>query len=189
MRRNIIATLLLSQGTPMLLMGDEVGRTQNGNNNAYCQDNEINWLEWDDVDDRNRTFLAFVRRLIEIRNRYRVLRWRNFLHGRDVEGHGKRDVVWYRPDGVEMDGESWSDGRAKVVGLLLRHLRERLLVIVNAYHDAMAFKLPQGEPGETWSVVVDTATGEIDPPARTSREGTSIRIDARSLLLLSGRHE
>jgi len=189
LRRSTMATLLLSQGTPMLLMGDEVGRTQNGNNNAYCQDNEIAWLKWDDVDDRNRTFLAFVHRLIEIRNRYRVLRWRNFLHGRDVEGHGKRDVVWYRPDGVEMDGESWSDGRAKVVGLLLRHLRERLLVIVNAYHDAMAFKLPQGEPGETWSVVVDTATGEIDPPARTSREGTSIRIDARSLLLLSGRHE
>ena len=119
MRRNIVATLLLSQGTPMLLMGDEIGRTQNGNNNAYCQDNEMNWLAWSDIGDRESGFLAFVRGMIAVRKRHPVLTSREFLHGRSLDDNGTRDAVWFRPDGAEMDDASWGDGRAKVVGLLL----------------------------------------------------------------------
>ena len=114
MRRNIMATMLLSQGTPMILMGDEVGRTQNGNNNAYCQDNEIAWLDWKNVGDRDRAFMEFVRGVIRMRKRYRILRANRFLHGEPVDEKGTRSVVWFRPDGKEMDPRSWSDTNARV---------------------------------------------------------------------------
>ena len=100
MRRNTIATLLLSQGTPMLLMGDEIGRTQNGNNNAYCQDNETAWMRWRAMTGRDFAFMEFVRGVIAVRKRYPVLRAQNFLHGTEIHDDGTRDVIWLRPDGV-----------------------------------------------------------------------------------------
>ncbi len=106
-------------------MGDEVGRTQNGNNNAYCQDNEIAWLDWKNVDDRDRAFMEFVRGVIRLRKRYRVLRFGHFLHGEPIDEKGTRSVVWFRPDGREMDAPSWGDPNAKVVGLLLSDRRRR----------------------------------------------------------------
>ena len=142
MRRGSMATLLLSQGTPMMLMGDEVGRTQNGNNNAYCQDNEIAWLEWKNVTDRDRAFMEFVRGVIRMRKRYRILHANRFLHGEPVDDKGTRSVVWFRPDGKEMDPPSWSDTNARVIGLLLSDRTTRLLILVSSYHRPIQFMLP-----------------------------------------------
>ncbi|MCP4382246.1 MAG: glycogen debranching protein GlgX [Hyphomicrobiales bacterium] len=185
MRRNIVATPLLSQGTPMLLMGDEVGRSQNGNNNAYCQDNEIAWLDWSGIGVRDRAFLEFVRGMAAIRKRHPVLRSPQFLHGNSLDENGARDAVWFRPDGAEMDEASWADGRAKVVGLLLTQPDEELLVLVNAYHDPMPFVLPHSPPVR-WQVIVDTVTGEIDPATRHVEVDATVDLDSRSLLILRG---
>ncbi len=186
MRRNIMATLLVSQGTPMLLMGDEIGRTQNGNNNAYCQDNEMNWLAWSDIGERDQAFFEFVRGMIAIRQRHPILRTRQFLHGDRVDDNGTRDVVWFRPDGAEMDDASWGDGRAKIVGLLLNQPDEELLILVNAYHEPVDFVLPGSASGK-WRVIVDTATGEIDPPDRTVEAAASVPLEGRTLLMFCGK--
>jgi isoamylase len=186
MRRNFIAALLLSQGTPMLLMGDEVGRTQHGNNNAYCQDNEIAWLEWSGTDDRVRRFLAFTRGLVALRKELPMLRAAKFLHGQAIDGNGTRDVVWYRPDGREMDPGSWADPVAKVVGLLLCDLSSRLLIATNAHHEPIAFKLPGVAVTNRWRLRVDTAAGELDPPDRSFTPEQLIDLPGRSLLLFAG---
>jgi len=184
MRRNLMATMLLSLGTPMVLMGDEVGRTQHGNNNAYAQDNEIAWLEWKNVTGRDRAFMEFVRGVIRLRQRYRVLRSGRFLHGQAIDDGGTRDVVWYRPDGNEMDSASWSDPVAKVVGLRLCDANSCLLILVNSYHEAIQFKLPAGVG--RWQVRVDTASGQIDPPDRSFGPDQPVNLEGRALLLLAG---
>jgi glycogen operon protein len=186
MRRNIMATLILSQGTPMILMGDEVGRTQHGNNNAYCQDNEIAWLEWKDINDRDRAFMEFVRGVIRLRSRYRLLRSTRFLHAETIDDKGTRDVVWLRPDGKEMDPGSWTDPNAKVVGLLLSDLSTRLLIVVNSYHEPIPFTLPGAETASGWHVRIDTAAGAIDPADRGHAPAGSVQLEGRSLLFLAG---
>jgi len=188
LRRGSIATLLFSQGTPMLLMGDEVGRTQKGNNNAYCQDNEIAWLQWNHVSDRDRAFLEFLRGVIRMRKRYRILRANRFLHGEPVDNNGTRSVVWFRPDGLEMDPPSWSDTNAKVVGLFLSDDTTRLLILVSAYHQPISFKLPASDVA-AWTVRVDSDTGEIDPAGRRFAPGDSVELKGRTLLLLAGERE
>ncbi|MCB1502712.1 MAG: glycogen debranching protein GlgX [Bauldia sp.] len=185
LRRATIATLILSQGMPMLLMGDEHGRSQGGNNNAYCQDNEIAWMSWDALSDTDAAFLEFVRGLIALRKSYPVLEAPNFLHGREIDGDGTRDVTWFRPDGGEMDSDSWGDGNAKVVGLLLRDVADRLLILVSAWHDPIQFTLPK-ENGRRWRIRVDSGRGLIDPPGRLHHGGDAIHLEGRSLLLLSG---
>jgi glycogen operon protein len=185
MRRNLMATLLLSQGTPMILMGDEIGRTQQGNNNAYCQDNEITWMRWRSMTGRDHAFLEFVRGVIAVRKRYAVLRAPRFLHGEPVRTDGTRDVVWYRPDGAEMDDASWTDTRAKVVGVTLGDVPSRVLILVNAYHESLPFKLPNGGR-PYWRVRVDAGRGEIDPPGGSHAAGEEIVLEGRTLLLLSG---
>jgi AcrR family transcriptional regulator len=185
MRRNIMATMLFSQGMPMLLMGDEIGRTQKGNNNAYCQDNEIAWTNWKGAGARDEAFLEFVRGLIRLRKRYRILHYPHYLHGEPIDEKGTRSVVWLRPDGREMDPPSWGDPNAKVVGLLLSDRSTRLMIVVNSYHLPISFKLPDGEI-HSWTVRVDTATGEIDPPNRTLSGGGSFELTGRTLLLLVG---
>jgi glycogen operon protein len=186
MRRNIMATMLLSQGTPMLLMGDEVGRTQQGNNNAYCQDNKIAWMDWADIGDSDRAFMEFVGALVKIRKRYRLLRSTRFMHGEPVDDGGTRSVVWFRPDGKEMEPASWSDPAAKVVGLLLSDATTRLLILVNAYHETIPFKLPDSGLASAWQVRVDAGAGYIDPPGRRYAAGLAIELEGRSLLLLAG---
>ncbi len=185
MRRNIMTTMLLSQGTPMLLMGDEVGRTQNGNNNAYCQDNEIAWLEWKNVETRDRAFMEFVRGVIRIRKRYPVLRFESYLHGQPIDDAGTRSVLWFRPDGREMDPPSWSDTNARVVGLLLSDRTTRLLIVVSAYHLPLSFKLPTADVA-WWTVRVDSGSGEIDPPDRRMAAGNTFELKGRSVLLFAG---
>jgi glycogen operon protein len=169
----------------MLLIGDEIGRTQKGNNNAYCQDNEIAWTNWKGAGARDEAFLEFVRGLIRLRKRYRILHYPHYLHGEPIDEKGTRSVVWLRPDGREMDPPSWGDPNAKVVGLLLSDRSTRLMIVVNSYHLPISFKLPDGEI-HSWTVRVDTATGEIDPPNRTLSGGGSFELTGRTLLLLVG---
>ncbi len=186
MRRNLMATMLLSKGTPMLLMGDEVGRTQDGNNNAYCQDNEIAWLEWKDINQRDRAFMDFVLGVIRLRKRYRLLRSGSFLHGEAIDDKGTRNVVWYRPDGQEMDAAAWADPQAKVVGVLLCDATTRLMILVNPYHEPIDFKLPGANLAAAWQLRIDAGGGTIDPPDRRFTAEQSIRLEGRSLLLLAG---
>ena len=117
--RNLLATLLLSQGTPMLLGGDEFGRTQLGNNNAYCQDNEINWFDWQAIGEDGRLLIEFTRRLIALRKAHPVLRRTRFLHGREVSEDGVKDITWFSPKGTEKTAAQWQDRLARCLGLML----------------------------------------------------------------------
>ncbi|MEQ9692410.1 MAG: glycogen debranching enzyme GlgX, partial [Bauldia litoralis] len=141
---------------------------------------------WSDIGERDQAFFEFVRGMIAIRQRHPILRTRQFLHGDRVDDNGTRDVVWFRPDGAEMDDASWGDGRAKIVGLLLNQPDEELLILVNAYHEPVDFVLPGSASGK-WRVIVDTATGEIDPPDRTVEAAASVPLEGRTLLMFCGK--
>jgi glycogen operon protein len=183
MRRNQMATLILSQGTPMLLMGDEQGRTQQGNNNAYCQDNEITWMRWQDAGPRDEVFRQFVAGLLRIRRSRPLLNQPKFLHGEDVGG--AKNVVWLRADGKEMSPDDWLNGINRSVGLLLRGRHGKpLLMFLNAYHEGVAFKLPKLPTG-VWRLIVDTDKGEIEPRNVTAK-GDEVIVSGRSLLLYEG---
>jgi isoamylase len=185
MRRNSIATLLLSQGTPMMLMGDEIGRTQNGNNNAYCQDNQTAWMRWRAMTGRDFAFMEFVRGVIAIRRRYPVLHWPHFLHGTQIHGDGTRDVIWLRPDGKEMDNGSWADKSARSIGVMLGDIPARVLVLINAYHETLPFRLPNGGR-PYWRVRIDAGSGEIDPPDRVYSVDQTLQLEGRTLIMLAG---
>lgn len=167
-KRNLLATLLLSQGVPMLLAGDELGNTQGGNNNVYCQDNETSWIDWE-LDDKARALHDFVARLIALRRRHPSFRRRSYFRGQ-VEGHGDaKDVLWLRPDGQEMSPPDWDDPNARCLGMLFsgtglidvgaRGETQRdddFLLLLNAHHEALPFQLPPRE-GCGWTRVVDSA--------------------------------
>jgi isoamylase len=168
-RRNFMATLLLSQGVPMLLAGDEIGRSQRGNNNAYCQDNELSWVDWD-LDDEARALLEFVRRMVSIRRSHPLFRRHRFFEGRSIHGAGIKDIVWLRPDGGEMTDDEWEHAFARSLGVYLagstlqemdrrghRLSDDNCLVLLNSHHETMAFTLPAPRPGSAWQVLVDTA--------------------------------
>ena len=170
--RNFMTTLLLSQGIPMLVAGDEFGRTQQGNNNAYCQDNELSWLDWSGIDREGRELLDFTRRLIALRRRHIVFHRNRFFQGQIIPGTGVKDVVWLRPDGAEMEEPDWQDGNARALGLRLSgeaglmHLTARgeqepdatFLLLFNAAHEAVNFDLPSENHGAGWQVLIDTAS-------------------------------
>src|SRR5690606_21695206 len=158
--RNFMGTLLFSQGTPMIVAGDEFARTQQGNNNAYCQDSEIGWVDWN-LDDDGRQLLDFVREAIRLRLRYPILRRGRFLVGAWNEELGVKDVTWLSPSGTEMTPEQWEDphgrclgmimdGRAQPTGLRKRGSDVTLLLIVNAHHDVVNFVLPEVPQGTAW---------------------------------------
>ena len=165
--RNFLATLLLSQGTPMLLAGDEFARTQRGNNNAYCQDNEINWVDWQ-LAEENAALVRFVRELTELRATYPILRRNRFLSAEMNERIGLKEITWLNPAGVEMQTEHWDDENAMCFGMLLdgraqtSGIRQRgqdatILLVFNAYHDIVNFVLPGEEGADArWSLLVDT---------------------------------
>jgi isoamylase len=201
--RNFLATLLLSQGTPMLLAGDELGRTQEGNNNAYCQDNAVNWLNWVEVGAEERALLRFTRRLLRLRRAHIVFHRDRFSHGETGPGTEIRDMVWIRPDGGEMSEADWDDPEARALGVRLsgaaglRHRTEHgeeepddaFLVLMNASPDEASFRIPEDSGGRGWKVVVDTAVEpEEDPgkegPAEEKGPGTMISVTSRSLQLL-----
>jgi isoamylase len=130
--------------------------------------------------------MEFARAVVRMRQRYKLLRSNRFLHGEPVDDNGTRSVMWFRPDGKEMDSHSWSDGQAKVVGLLLSDRTTRLLIIASAYHEAIPFVLPNGDLASAWQVRIDAGAGLIDPPDRRYSAGETIELEGRTLLLLAG---
>ena len=191
--RNMLATLFLSRGTPMLLAGDEFARSQSGNNNAYCQDNEISWLDWSAIGAEERDLAEFTQRLIILRNALPILSRGRFLSGRYDEDLGVKDVTWLRPDGAEMEGENWGDGGARALAVLLDgraqatgiHRRggdATLLVLYNAYHDLVQFTLPETVGGDAWTRLLDTNL----PDSQTIehfKAGDSYDVTGRSMLM------
>lgn len=185
MRRNAVTTLLLSQGTPMLLMGDEIGRTQNGNNNAYCQDNEITWLKWTGHGERDEAFRRFVAELIRIRRATPAFRQDRFLHGRKLDEKGTLEVVWLKPDATKMTERDWQDPEMRHIGLLL-NVEDGVcfLILFNARAEPMAFTLPEAQE---WRLLVDTAMGVAVPEGRPLPDGKSAEVPERAVLVLAGR--
>ncbi|SLN38008.1 Glycogen debranching enzyme [Roseivivax jejudonensis] len=183
-RRNMLATLLLSQGTPMLLAGDEFGNSQGGNNNAYCQDNDIGWLDWDNADD---ALADFTRRLIAFRRAHPILRQKRFLHSRERVVDGIEDLFWWREDGAEMEDGDWEDPGRRLVCAEMRmasgtppyaQREEALLVAFNA-GDALTLTLPDPPDGFAWIRHIDTAT----PGAGPAPAGAAIEMAAASVLV------
>ena len=189
-RRNLLATLLLAQGTPMLLMGDEAGRSQAGNNNAYCQDNPVSWYRWDRMPEDADAMIGFVARLTALRRAHPALRRRRFLHGREQDPAGTPDVVWLAPDGEPMGVEDWREPAAAALGLLLNGAAgpelspdgapapdSTLLLLLNARPEPQAFTLPRLERlhlegGETrWRVLLDSARPEAGEETGGAGEG------------------
>ncbi|MEY9832716.1 glycogen debranching enzyme GlgX [Sinorhizobium fredii] len=154
----MLATLMVSQGVPMVLGGDEFGNSQSGNNNAYCQDNEMGWIDWSKPDD---AFLAFCRKMIAFRREHPVLRQENFLEGATDE-HGRIEVAWYKPDGSRMDEDAWGDGELRVLGVYLCHLAPaeapagEIFLVFNAGGDCEV-ALPPVHGSETWQWALNTA--------------------------------
>lgn len=195
-RRNLLATLLLAQGTPMLLAGDEFGRSQQGNNNAYCQDNPIGWVDWDGIDAEGRALLAFTARLLALRRRHPVLRRPRFLHGRHRSRRGVADLEWLAPDGTAMRPEEWQEGSNLCVGKLLagdagpfrdedgRPLTDRVLLLLVNAGPAVDFALPDLAAGAGWSLLVDTARPDWEAGSQHRPPGAAYRLADRSLALL-----
>ncbi|HUZ03005.1 MAG TPA: glycogen debranching protein GlgX [Thermomicrobiaceae bacterium] len=193
--RNFLATLLFSQGVPMIQGGDELGRTQAGNNNGYCQDNEISWYDWQ-IDGPCRRLFDFTRRLIDIRLSHPSLHRRKFFQGRRIRGLDIRDITWLRPDGGEMTDTEWHAGWVRTLGMRLAgadlgDVDERgksitddiLLILLNAHAEAVPFVLPASQPGLHWDVLVDTARPDVLPGSRICDAGAPFDLQARSLVL------
>ena len=161
MRRAMMATLLLSQGTPMVLMGDEVGRTQDGNNNTYCQDTEANWLNLDGLDERDERFLAFVRAVIAIRRSHPLFRLASFVHA-GSDGAKGVEVAWLQPSGAAMAESDWHNPESRTLGLLLSNEESRVLMIFNSHYEPVAFTLPEGD----WGLLIDSAEGIVNRISR-----------------------
>ncbi len=192
--RNFMATLLLSQGVPMISHGDELGRTQQGNNNAYCQDNELAWIDWTMTPDKQ-ALLRFVAELVHLRLAQPVLRRRKYFQGRSIRGGGVKDVAWLAPDGREMNDEAWNADFVRSIGMLLsghaiEEVDERgepitgdtLLVLLNAHSDKVPFTLPPLDADHQYQRVVDTA--EERASERVFRAGARYPLQGRSVALL-----
>jgi glycogen operon protein len=190
--RNFLATLFLSQGTPMLVAGDEFGRTQDGNNNAYCQDNELSWLDWT-LADRNFAQVNFVRELAHLRARYPILRRSRFLSAKVNEAIGLKEITWINAGGDEMEDEHWTDERMQCFGMLLdgraqpsgikqRGIDATLLLILNAHYDLVLFKLPGHAGDERWRLLIDTnVEGRLEKTG--FGKGDEYGVTGRSLVL------
>jgi isoamylase len=195
-KRNFIATLLLSQGVPMILGGDEIGRTQGGNNNAYCQDNEISWLDWN-LDDRRKDLLEFTRRVAALRREHPIFRRRKFFQGRTIRGSEIEDVRWLRPDGQEMDDADWETSFVRSFGMLLggdammewndegdRVFDDTFLLLFNAAPEPVPFVLADTPKDGRWETVIDTARPAAEQQGEIHDQGATIQLPSRSLLVL-----
>ncbi len=193
-KRNLLATLLLSQGVPMLLAGDDLGKTQNGNNNTYCHDNELTWLSWE-LTPEQQQMLEFVRGVIAVRKAEPVLRRQKFFQGRSIRGNEVKDVAWYGTDGKEMNDEAWNAGFVKCLGLLLDgHMigevddkgeprsGDTLLLLLNAHHESIPFMLPAPAAESEWEPLMDTA--QFPGKLSDTKGGTQYEIHGRSVALL-----
>jgi isoamylase len=195
-QRNFLATLLLSQGVPMLLGGDEFGRTQQGNNNTYCQDNALAWMDWDDR-DHHANLLTFTQQLLAFRRQHPVFCRRDWFQGREIHGSGIHDLGWYDPAGTEISDEDWQDGEAKAIAVFLngqeiltpdaqgnRIVDDSFLLFFNAQGETSPFVIPEVLRDRPWDLVLDTKleAGFLDAPR--SVPGAEIVVGARSLVLL-----
>ncbi|MFJ4693174.1 glycogen debranching protein GlgX [Streptomyces sp. NPDC088766] len=198
-QRNLLATLLLSQGIPMICHGDEMGRTQRGNNNAYCQDNEVSWIDWRPTRER-RDLVDFTRRLIALRSAHPVLRRRRFFRGETVTHAGQPlpDLVWLLPDAREMADRDWQRSDAHCVGVFLNGdaiaepdprgrpvVDDSFLLLLNSYWEPVVFRLPGARYGERWAVCVDTVERDGSPDETEYKAGAEVTVQARSLVVLS----
>lgn len=200
-KRNLMVLLLLSQGVPMICGGDEIGRTQQGNNNAYCQDNEISWYDWT-LDQAQRDLLTFVRSMIAFRKEHPVLRRRRFFQGRRLRGSEVKDLAWFRPDGKEMTDKDWDAGYAQSLALRLAGdaiaetdekgrpiIDDTLLILLNAHHTPLPFTLPAHKRGVRWRPLLDTSASSFHlKKVRPIKGGEPYEIEARSLAVLQLLH-
>ncbi len=200
-KRNFLATLFLSQGVPMLYGGDEISRSQNGNNNAYCQDNEISWHDWE-LDENRKALLAFVKGLIQLRHEHPVLRRRKFFQGRSIRGADIKDIMWLRADGEEMSDEDWKSSWIRCIGMLMSGETsdefdekgqgvkdDTLLVLLNSYHEPVSFSLPVPVADVKWQVILDTTTSGLASGEQIMNGKQPLEIAGRSVVMLRMHHE
>jgi glycogen operon protein len=195
-RRNLLVTLMLSQGVPMLLGGDEFGRTQKGNNNAYCQDNPIAWFDWS-LCDKNAEFLKFTQDLIAFHHQNPVFQRRNWFQGREIHGSGVLDIAWFNPDGAEMTEEQWNHGYIKAIAIFLngeeidtidqdgnRIIGKSFLLMLNAHYEPLEFTLAKTLQKWQWQVIINTVKPHFLTDGATFTKDDVIELEARSILLL-----
>ena len=193
-KRNFLATLMFSQGVPMLLSGDEISRTQRGNNNAYCQDSEVSWTNWK-LNPKQRELLDFCKRIIRIAQEQPVLNRRKFFQGRSIRGSEVKDLTWLDPSGQEMTNDDWNAGHVRCLGVLLsgdaideldedgeRIVGDTLLMLLNAHDHPVTFVLPEHPEGGPWDLLVDTRAGQIKP--QTFSYGDTYTAVNRSFVLM-----
>ncbi len=198
-RRNFLVTLMLSQGVPMLLGGDEIGRSQGGNNNVYCQDSEISWFDWD-LPDENVALLDFTRQLIYFRRQHPTFRRRKWFLGRAIHGSSVKDIGWFNPDGGDMTEEQWMAGYTKAIGIFLngeeiatpgeegeRVMDESFFICFNAHYEMIEFTLPPGLQNREWLVVIDTDKPRFVEEEISYTEDKPISVTARSVMVLRRR--
>jgi glycogen operon protein len=195
--RNFMTTLLLSEGVPMLLAGDEICRSKQGNNNAYCQDNEITWINWE-LTEEQQAWHDFVRSLTQLRRTQPVFQRRKFFQGRAIHGEGIQDISWFEPSGQEMTEEAWNTEYARCLGVrlagdLIGEVDERgetivgdtILLLLNAHHEAIPFTLPATREGELWARLLDTADPQGMP--LTCAGGQQYQLQGRAMAVLRSR--
>ncbi|RZK75744.1 MAG: glycogen debranching enzyme GlgX, partial [Pedobacter sp.] len=191
-KRNFLATLFLSQGVPMLVAGDEMGRTQKGNNNAYCQDNEISWVDWEAADHE---LLDFTRKLINLRKTHPVFCRRRWFQGQQIKGSGVEDIAWFLPEGIEMENHNWDQDFAKSLAVFLngRGIKSRdihgrkivddnFYVVFNAHFEGLDYRLPDNRYGNGWVVILNSAKPDLEedqvyfPKGKIHTEGRSVVV-------------
>jgi len=193
-KRNFLATLLLSQGVPMIAAGDELGRTQRGNNNAYCQDNPISWIDWENADA---TLIDFTRRLIQLRREHPIFRRRGWFTGDPAKRARLKDLEWFRPDGAEMTSADWGVGYAKTLGAFLngnamterdragdRITDESFFLMFNSYREPMEFKLPPKKWGRQWVTILDTADATATDRAQSHPFEERVHVAGHAMVVL-----
>jgi glycogen operon protein len=192
-KRNFLTTLFLSQGVPMLLGGDEMGRTQQGNNNAYCQDNELSWYDWENIDQE---LLEFCQNLIGFRLAHPAFRRRRWFQGRSIHGSQTSDIVWFTLEGRQMDEENWGEGFAKSLAVYLNGQNipnpnprgdavsdDNFYIILNAHYEPLNFTLPSARWGKTWIKILDTTIGWLEKEEPIQAE-ENFDVQDRSIVLL-----
>jgi isoamylase len=193
-KRNLLTTLFLSQGVPMLLSGDEISRTQNGNNNAYCHDNEISWTNWENTD---KDLLEFTRKLIHLRRMHPVIRRRKWFQGQPIKGNGLKDIAWFLPEGTEMEDEHWDHDYALSLAVFLngegirsqgkkgeKIIDDSFYIMFNASDIPIDYKFPPEYYNTNWTLVLDTSKDLVNEQAGDSRIKDTIRVEGRSIVVL-----
>jgi isoamylase len=198
-KRNFLTTLLLSQGVPMIAHGDELGRSQQGNNNVYCQDNELSWVDWASAaEEDNRSLTEFTARLTAFRKAHPIFRRQRFFQGRPIKGSSIEDIAWLRPDGEQMTDDDWDSGHARSVAVFLngrgipdrdelggRIVDDSFLLLINAHHEEITYTLPDKNYGQHWQTVIDTADPTLShTDASPAEPGQPHTVPARAMRVL-----